>query len=386
MGWKPVVISVDPLQASYPQEDKSLESLTKGIRIIRTPTREPLGWYARWLGQGRVPQGAVPHQTLFQKIAAFVRGNFFIPDARKGWVPFARQALEQLLTSEKIEWVVSTGPPHSTHLAVFPLRQKYNFRWLVDFRDPWLDLFYNQQLYRLSSSQRKDSALEKKVLQSADKVMTTVGGALHEQLHQRTTEKKFIAIPNGFDAEKMKAFQRVNQPDVFHVVFTGLLTQNQDYPALIEALQKMKSSLPIRLSLAGQIDPDILQEIKMALPAVSLQHLGYVPHQEAIGLMHQADVLVNFIFKGASTQMISGKLLEYMATGVPVLSLGDPQSEAGRLLIQGSAAKMIKPEDIQKVLAFLEKAVQQKGVWFNDFPQKNAWSREGTAQRLAEEV
>ena len=382
MGWEPVVITVDSLQASYPQEDKSLESLTKRIRVIRTPTREPLGWYARWLGQGRIPQGAIPQQTLFQRLAAFVRGNFFVPDARKGWVPFARQALSQLLASEKIDWVVSTGPPHSTHLAVLSLRAKYNFRWLVDFRDPWLDLFYNQQLYRLSSTQRKDAALEKKVLQSADKVMTTVGGALHAQLRQRTTEQKFIAIPNGFDAEKMKAFQRENLPDVFHIVFTGLLTQNQDYPSLIEALQKMKSSLPIRLSLAGQIDPDILQEIKMALPAVSLQHLGYVPHQEALALMYQADVLVNFIFKGASTQMISGKLLEYMATGVPVLSLGDSQSEAGRLLQQGTAAEMFGPKDIERIVGFLDKAVQQKGVWINDFSQKNAWSREGTAKQL----
>lgn len=98
--------------------------------------------------------------------------------------------------------------------------------------------------------------------------------------------------------------------------------------------------------------------------------------------MFQADVLVNFIFKGASTQMISGKLLEYMATGVPVLSLGDPQSEAGRLLQQGAAAEMIGPKDIEKIVGFLEKAVQQKGRWENDFPQKNAWSREGTAQRL----
>ena len=98
--------------------------------------------------------------------------------------------------------------------------------------------------------------------------------------------------------------------------------------------------------------------------------------------MFQADVLVNFIFKGASTQMISGKLLEYMATGVPLLSLGDPQSEAGRLLQHGSAAKMIGPKDIQKVVAFLEKAVQQMGRWENDFTQKMAWSREGTAQRL----
>ena len=198
MGWEPVVITVDPLQASYPQEDKSLESLTKGIRVIRTPTREPLSWYARWLGRGSLPQGAVPHQTSFQKIAAFVRGNFFIPDARKGWVPFARQALSQLLASEKIDWVVSTGPPHSTHLAVLSLRAKYNFRWLVDLRDPWTDIFYNQQLYRLPCTQRKDTALEKKVLQSADKVMTTVGGGIACTIATKDNQTKIYCHSQRF--------------------------------------------------------------------------------------------------------------------------------------------------------------------------------------------
>ena len=128
MGWEPIVITVDDKQASYPQRDKSLNALVQDIRVIRTPTREPLHQYARWLGKGSIPQGAVPRKTIFQKLAAFIRGNFFVPDARIGWVPFARKALKGLLATEKIDWVITTGPPHSTHLAVLPLKQKDNFR------------------------------------------------------------------------------------------------------------------------------------------------------------------------------------------------------------------------------------------------------------------
>ena len=102
--------------------------------------------------------------------------------------------------------------------------------------------------------------------------------------------------------------------------------------------------------------------------------------------MHSADVLINFIFEGAHKQMISGKLLEYMATGVPVLSLGDPESEAGQLLAQGAAAAMIAPSDTQQLIAFLEKAQQQKGQWINNFPNKTQWTREGITKRLVEEI
>jgi glycosyltransferase involved in cell wall biosynthesis len=386
LGWEPIVITVDPEQASYPQEDKSLQALTKDIRVIRTATREPIRGYARWFGKGSIPQGEVPQQHFFQRIAAFIRGNFFIPDARKGWIPFAHKALRTILEKESVEWVISTGPPHSTHLTVESLRHTFNFRWLVDFRDPWSELFYNRQFYRLPFAVRKDRAYEQEILQHADAVLTTVGGELHQQLQVKAPKQRFFALPNGFDANAFAQHQRSLRQGEFHLVYTGLLTRNQAYPALLKALQQMKNGLPLRVSLAGQMELSLVKAIQTALPEATIDYHGYLPHAQALTLMHSADVLINFIFEGAHKQMISGKLLEYMATGVPVLSLGDPESEAGQLLAQGAAAAMIAPSDTQQLIAFLEKAQQQKGQWINNFPNKTQWTREGITKRLVEEI
>ena len=386
LGWEPIVITVDPEQASYPQEDKSLQALTKGIRVIRTDTREPIRGYARWFVKGSIPQGEVPQQHFFQRIAAFIRGNFFIPDARKGWIPFAQKALRTILEKESVEWVISTGPPHSTHLTVESLRHTFNFRWLVDFRDPWSELFYNRQFYRLPFAVRKDRAYEQEILQHADAVLTTVGGELHQQLQVKASKQRFFALPNGFDANAFAQHQRSLRQGEFHLVYTGLLTRNQAYPALLKALQQMKNGLPLRVSLAGQMELSLVKALQTALPEATIDYHGYLPHAQALTLMHSADVLINFIFEGAHKQMISGKLLEYMATGVPVLSLGDPESEAGQLLAQGAAAAMIAPSDTQQLIAFLEKAQQQKGQWINNFPNKTQWTREGITKRLVEEI
>jgi glycosyltransferase involved in cell wall biosynthesis len=386
LGWEPIVITVDPEQASYPQEDKSLQALTKDIRVIRTATREPIRGYARWFGKGSIPQGEVPQQHFFQRIAAFIRGNFFIPDARKGWIPFAHKALRTILEKESVEWVISTGPPHSTHLTVESLRHTFNFRWLVDFRDPWSELFYNRQFYRLPFAVRKDRAYEQEILQHADAVLTTVGGELHQQLQVKAPKQRFFALPNGFDANAFAQHQRSLRQGEFHLVYTGLLTRNQAYPALLKALQQMKNGLPLRVSLAGQMELSLVKALQTALPEATIDYHGYLPHAQALTLMHSADVLINFIFEGAHKQMISGKLLEYMATGVPVLSLGDPESEAGQLLAQGAAAAMIAPSDTQQLIAFLEKAQQQKGQWINNFPNKTQWTREGITKRLVEEI
>lgn len=386
LGWEPIVITVDPEQASYPQEDKSLQALTKDIRVIRTATREPIRGYARWFVKGSIPQGEVPQQHFFQRIAAFIRGNFFIPDARKGWITFAQKALRTILEKESVEWVISTGPPHSTHLTVESLRHTFNFRWLVDFRDPWSELFYNRQFYRLPFAVRKDRAYEQEILQHADAVLTTVGGELHQKLQVKAPKQRFFALPNGFDANAFAQHQRSLRQGEFHLVYTGLLTRNQAYPALLKALQQMKNGLPLRVSLAGQMELSLVKALQTALPEATIDYHGYLPHAQALTLMHSADVLINFIFEGAHKQMISGKLLEYMATGVPVLSLGDPESEAGQLLAQGAAAAMIAPSDTQQLIAFLEKAQQQKGQWINNFPNKTQWTREGITKRLVEEI
>ena len=84
LGWEPIVISVAPNVAAYPVLDTSLALEVENITVIRTASREPLRWYQRWSGSSVLPQGAVPRKNLLQKLAAFVRGNFFLPDARKG--------------------------------------------------------------------------------------------------------------------------------------------------------------------------------------------------------------------------------------------------------------------------------------------------------------
>lgn len=387
LGWEPIVLTVDESKAAYPLFDHSLEKEVEGIRVIKTTTREPLRWYS-WLRTGNVrrgiPQGSVPHKGWLAKFAAYIRGNFFIPDARKGWVPFAVQAAEKLLATEKIAHVITTGPPHSTHLAGLALSKSYLLNWWVDYRDPWTDLFYNQHFYRSTRSVAKDAAYEKEVLSSATGVITTLSGELHINLKRKGAKGKCIALPNGYDAELIEQTPAADRSSSFHIVYTGLLTPNQDYAALFEPLQRLSTHRTVSFSLAGNISPTIIEEIRHALPDVKVVYCGYLEHQKAIALMKSADVLLNFIFRGAEHQMISGKLLEYMATGVPILSLGDPKAAVAKTLMQGTAAQMIAAENTAAQFDFLEQCANNKVK--NQYPDRQLWSREALTKRLINEV
>ena len=229
LGWEPIVVTVDEEKASYAVLDTSLNQEVDNIRVIKTNTREPLQWYSFLTSGSRnkgIPQGEVNRTSIFRKFAAYIRGNFFIPDARKGWVPFALKAARKIIIEEKITQIITTGPPHSTHLVGLQLQQEFDLNWLVDFRDPWSDLFYNKELYRSQRTIKKDLYLETQVLRTASGVLTTIGGKLHEDLKLKAPLLNLYALPNGYDAELMQSVEAKPIQDVFHVVYTGLLTQS----------------------------------------------------------------------------------------------------------------------------------------------------------------
>jgi len=124
-------------------------------------------------------------------------------------------------------------------LVGLALKKTYSLNWWADFRDPWTTLFYNKQLYRSSRAIKKDALLEKRVLQSASGILTTIGGALHENLAKKAPQQEFIALPNGYDAHLIDAIEEDKDPSFFHIVYTGLLTRNQAYPAFIQAIKNL---------------------------------------------------------------------------------------------------------------------------------------------------
>ncbi len=313
-----------------------------------------------------------------------MRGNYFIPDARKGWIPYAVEAAKKVILEENITRIITTGPPHSTHLVGLQLKAKFNLNWWVDFRDPWSNLFYNKDLYRNQKSIKKDVHLETQVLQNADGVITTIGGKLHEELKSKAPHQHFYALPNGYDEVLMQSVNARSNKAMFHVVYTGLLTHNQPYGSVLKVLNSISIDIPVQLSLAGSIAAEIQSEIRTQYPKITLVCHGYLSHKEAIGLMKSAHLLLNFLFTGAENQMISGKLLEYLATAVPVLSIGDPHSAAGKFLSQGSFATMLEPTDHEAIEGFIQKVATQKGSVHNEFPSLEQWSRKSLTQRLIE--
>ena len=88
-GWEPIVLTVK--DGSYPSIDSTLEKdIPDGLKVFSTKTNEPFSAYNKFRGGegNKIPVSLIgirEDKRLIQKLSLFIRANFFIPDARKGW-------------------------------------------------------------------------------------------------------------------------------------------------------------------------------------------------------------------------------------------------------------------------------------------------------------
>src|SRR5882762_1665902 len=103
------VVTVNEKLATYPYTDETLRArIHATTRTFQTGTSELFGLYKRFIGKGKVPASGLvdePHPTFLQKAARFARGNFFLPDPRKGWNKHAYACAAALLKEEPINIV-----------------------------------------------------------------------------------------------------------------------------------------------------------------------------------------------------------------------------------------------------------------------------------------
>jgi glycosyltransferase involved in cell wall biosynthesis len=355
-GVEPFVVTVDPEFASYKFFDKSFEQKTKGIRVYKTRSSEPFNLYSKFIGKSKsdaIPQGFTGESNpgILQKIGRFVRGNFFIPDARIGWKKFALKQAEKIIREEGINVVVTTGPPHSSHLVGRELKIKFGMKWIADFRDPWTELFYNKLFYRTYPANWMDRKLEKQILKDTDMILT-IGPSMARLLSDKlkvagVNAKKVHFIYNGYDQEVFMNLSRTKSNSEFTICHLGILSDNQPVDGFVEAMKIFFSSnlnlnQSVRLVLIGKISPGILEKIRSEIPQLLIELKDYMSHPEAMQQIKNADLLFNSLADVPDGKyLISGKLMEYIATGNPILCLGEEVGDAASLLNQFNDSKVL---------------------------------------------
>ncbi|HEY1040103.1 MAG TPA: glycosyltransferase, partial [Bacteroidia bacterium] len=208
---QPHIVTVDADKASYPVLDQTLQKqIPGGVKVNRTNSFEPLKLFSSLFKKEKVPYAGIPDRDKMSavgKLSLYIRANFFIPDARIGWNKYAFKKCCEIIEKEKIDFIITTSPPHSTQLIGLRLKQTYKLTWLADLRDPWTDIYYYKKFHHSESAKAKDKFLEKEVLKNAD-IVTVTSEQTRSLFASKmdATSEKIKVVTNGYDEEDLPEF------------------------------------------------------------------------------------------------------------------------------------------------------------------------------------
>lgn len=399
-GWKPVVYT--PENPSYPLLDDSLmKDIPKDIEIVKTKIWEPyqlaekLNKSNKKFKAGQFDVGK--NQSWKSRLSIWVRGNFFIPDARVFWVKPSVTFLEQYLKENKIEVVVTSGPPHSLHLIGLNLKKKLPYlKWIADFRDPWTEISYYKHLKLTKSSDRKHKKLESEVFRNADITLAT---SYTDAENFRKNGANSFCITNGFDESdsQKKTYSNTQTPKhsntaAFTLSYIGVLEQLRNPENLWKALNELIHQNPdfaenFVLKFAGRVDDKILADIEHSTLKNHILNLGYLSHDKAIEEMQTSDILLITNFPNESSKgIIPGKIFEYLATGKQIISFGPDEADVSRILTETDAGKHFSYNDSDTIKDFI---LEKFMLWKNGNLVENTknieqFSRRNLTGKLAE--
>ena len=323
-GWQPFVLT------PHLGENPDLQ-----FTVIETPYRDVLAFWKRLLGynpnEGKDMREQVERRLGLKSNSslinfAFTMGNeiFAYPDAEKGWKPFAIEAVRRLLQREKIDAMISSSSPATSHLIASELKTQYQVPWVADTRDLWSQN-HNYQYGPL----RKflDRRLEDKTLSTADALLT-VSEPWAEKLRMLHKGKSVYVITNGFDPAE------VNEPPAnltakFTITYTGrIYPRKQDATKLFAAVRNLISD--------GVIDPEEIairfygpktewldKEIEHYALSRIVKQCGTIPRQVALEKQRESQILLLLKWEDPQERGVyPGKIFEYLAARRPVLATG----------------------------------------------------------------
>jgi len=353
LGWDVTVVCSDE-RAPEIVDASLLAEVPPEVRVVRVrgPLRS-IGTRATSAASSGSASGSWLVRRLTGAGKTLVR-SVTIPDRWLGWAWKVSRLDSATLGHPDV--ILSSGPPHSAHLAAARLSSRLLVPFVVDLRDDWADNPFHWN--PLPWHAPVESALERRVLGlAAAVVLVSEPSAADHQRRLGSIGAAFVAIPNGYDPDDVPpARAPADRPISF--LFSGTLRSSQVTGHFIEAFATETGSNdpPIRLEVLGRLAPAFAAEIASGLPAARWELRAPVPHRQALDEMAGAGVLILFTGGGgAGANTMTGKIYEYLAVRRPILLVG-PEGPAADLVRSSSAGVVAGPEDVDRMRAAIHEA------------------------------
>ncbi len=364
-GWRVHVIAAG--HTHYPLLDPSLTAKPDDDVIVhRVCGLEPAGVARAICRHFDQPDGGPDwlsglEDRLYWRLDR-VFGGLPLPETEMLWAPAAIRQARRLVERYGIEAVVTTSPPHTTHLVGMSLRRRLGLPWIADLRDPITDNFAYRPRRRLED--RFWRWLERSVVAQASHVVVTcpeLARRLAER-HGRPEERGFSTITNGFDPAD--AGRPLEPPPIqgkrFTLAYVGAFYREQTIGPLLEAVRALRArradvAVALEVRLVGSLSA---AQRRLVRPedAAFFNNLGYRPHEEALREMARADAVLLLTPANEGGRLcIPAKAFEYLAFGGHIVAVVHRDTALGAILAEAGNVTLLHSHEPAALAAAIER-------------------------------
>jgi len=354
-GWEPVVCI--PENPEYPVLDNgNFKDVPEGLETIRTKIWEPYNLFKFISGkkkEDRIHNVFLEEDkpTFSHNLGIWIRGNIFIPDARKFWIRPTIKYLSRYLKEHPVDLLFTNGPPQSTHLIACGVKRNLGIPWHADFQDPWTQVDYFPQLMLNPISRKFHELMEQRVFSNADKI--TICSDTWKSDLETIGAKNVGVIVWGYDEDDFKNIN-ITLSKKFTLSHYGSLGPDRNAKTLWKALSLLANederfANDLEIEFAGFVGHAIKDEIKSLGLQNNLVLFDHLSRKETLERMHRSQVLLLILNNMPNVNgRLPGKLFEYLASRRPIVVVGPEESDASKIVRSVKSGFTCNFDDLEK--------------------------------------
>ncbi|WEK62703.1 MAG: glycosyltransferase [Candidatus Microbacterium colombiense] len=337
-GWDVTVLTVPErlFRESTGSDEELARQVAPGVTVVREDPRVPAfqnditTWpYAR----ARFPE----LYKLWDLRKDFIR----FPEPNYGrWRPGLEKMAERVHAQHPVDLAIGTANPHVDFIPGWHLHRRFGVPYVMDYRDAWqLDVFSGRRLITATPGVRR---WEGRLMESAAEIWF-VNDAIrdwHAREHPTSAERMRV-VANGFDEyrEPLQVPVRPERDGGLIFGYIGTITPNVPLDILLAGWRRARRSdarlAGAQLVLRGYIGhfgagDGLADRLIEDAAADGVRYDGPVGKADIAGAYRGFDALV--LALGTGRYVTSGKVFEYTATGIPIVSVHDPGNAASDVL------------------------------------------------------
>lgn len=315
------------------------------------------------------------------------------------WVGPARRKGLELMATQRFDAIVSSFSPPAAHLVASRLKGLHpDTVWLADFRDLWAQnpLSSPRGLLRLV-----ENALERRTVRGRADALSTVSAPLGDALKKRYPAVPVWVVENGFDPDEFPDWaQRIRTAPgtggMLRICYAGTLCRDRHDPTpLFEAVNRLIETgvldrRRVAIDFYGQNEKelaDILARCHGNRHGIVHAH-GFVSRHDSLAAQARSSLLLLVeSSEPAAHGVLTGKLYEYLVSGIPILAVGiDASNATGELLERTGTGFCARTADRIADMLTQSLASGRFGFYIPRKEQIAIYARDRQARHIAEQL